>query len=266
MTEIMEKSKSTSARAKAKGRPGGKSEDGHARHEESRSDCVDWGLVERVLASRKIRIVYLWGPPGTGKTYCALRSGDACGGAYAWTLTEDTPASELRGNWLPQGDALVWEDGPATAAMREGRWLVLNEVSRASEDTLSFLYGILESSETARITLPTRETIRPAEGYRVVVTDNHAPDTLPEALQDRLEAVLEIREPHPDAIARLSPDLREAALRSFDLEADRRVSVRSWLYLDAARRDLGLRDACSVVFGPQRGSQIYDALSLTGSL
>jgi len=231
-----------------------------------RSDRIGWPLVERVLASPRIRILYLHGPPGSGKTYSAFRCGDAAGGAYAWTLTEDTPASELRGNWLPRGSELVWEDGPATRAMREGRWLVLNEVSRASEDTLSFLYGVLESPETARITLPTRETIRPADGFKVVVTDNHPPDALPEALQDRFEATLGVDTPHPDAVARLAPDLREAALRSFDLEPDRAVSIRSWLVLDAVRDELGLRDACLVVFGAERGSQIHDALALGGGL
>jgi len=230
------------------------------------NDAVGWPLVERVLACECLRVVYLYGPPGTGKTYCALGCGDSRGGAYSWTLTDDTPASELRGNWMPRGADLVWEDGPATRAMREGRWLVLNELSRASEDTLSFLYGILESPETARVTLPTRETVRPAPGFKVVVTDNHPPDTLPEALQDRFQAVLEVREPHPDAVARLSPDLREAALRSFELEPDRRVSVRSWLIVDGLRAEFGLRDACLVAFGPARGSQIFDALTLGGSL
>jgi hypothetical protein len=98
----------------------------------------------------------------------------------------------------------------------------------------------------------------------VVVTDNLPPDGLPPALRDRFDSLLEIAEPHPSALARLSEPLREAARRSFSLGEDRRVSVRSWLTLDRVRHVLGLEAACLVVFGAERGSQIVDALVLAG--
>ena len=231
-----------------------------------RTARVDWALVERVLGCKLVRSVYLFGPSGIGKTYCAYHKGCLGRGVYACTLTEETPASELRGTWLPKGEGLVWHDGPITRAMREGARLVLNELSHASDDVLAFLYPIIESPETARLTLPTNETLSPATGFTVVCTDNLPPDDLPPALQDRFETILEIEEPHPEAIARLSPDLRAAALRSFALENDRRVSLRGWLMLERLRPELGLDDACTVVFGAERGSQLHDALHfrLTG--
>ena len=225
-----------------------------------RTARVDWALVERVLACGLIRSVYLFGPPGIGKTYCAYRKGRIGNGVYACTLTEETPASELRGTWLPKGEGLVWHDGPIARAMREGARVVLNELSHASDDVLAFLYPIIESPETARLTLPTNETISPAPGFSVVCTDNVPPDDLPPALQDRFETILEIEEPHPEAIARLSPDLRAAALRSLVLENDRRVSLRGWLMLERLRAEFSLEDACIVVFGAERGSQLHDAL------
>ncbi len=227
---------------------------------DNRSSRVDWVLVERVLSSELIRSVYLYGPPGIGKSYCAYYKGRIGQGVYACTLTEETPAAELRGCWFPSGDGFVWHNGPIACAMLEGARVVLNELSHASDDVLAFLFPIIESPETARITLPTNETISPAPGFSVIVTDNLPPDDLPPALQDRFETVLEVTEPHPEAVERLSPDLRKLALRSFALENDRRVSLRGWLMLERLRPEFGLEDSCLVVFGAERGSQIHDAL------
>lgn len=230
----------------------------------SRTAVIDWPLIERVLMCDAIRSTYLWGPPGIGKTYVAYHKGLNGRSLYAVTLTEETPASELRGMWIPKGDGLVWHEGPVARAMREGGRLVLNELSHAGEDVIAFLYPILENPETARLTLPTNETITPAPGFEVVSTDNVSPDELPEALQDRFETTLEIEEPHSEALALLDPMLREAAQRSFGLEKERRVSLRGWLVLQRLIPVFGLHDACLVVFGAERGSQIHDGLVMAG--
>jgi len=223
---------------------------------------VDWQLVEAVLSLDLVRVVYLFGPPGIGKTYSAFTMGRVNDGVYAITLTEDTPAAELRGHFVPEGGNLVWHDGPFTKAMREGARLVVNELTHANPEVHALLHPVLESTETARLTLPTSETVVPADGFHVVATDNHPPEELPPALADRFDCVVEVDQPHPDALARLSPNLREAARRSFALETERRVGLRAWLALDRLQGQLGLETACRAVFGPQRGAQIYDALSL----
>jgi MoxR-like ATPase len=231
----------------------------------TRTARVTWDLVGRVLACSCVRHVYLYGPPGIGKTYCAIREGRRDGNVYAITLTQEMPASELRGHWTPRGNEFVWMDGPVVRAMREGALVVLNELLHASDDALSFLYPVLERDATARITLPTSETVVPRPGFRVIVTENRPPSDLSAALRDRFDAVLEIDEPHPQALEGLSPVLREAARRSFSLDDERRVSVRPFLVLDQLRFAIGLEDACTAVFGPQRGSQLFDALVLAGA-
>jgi len=232
---------------------------------ECKTDTIDWELIERVLGSDAANRIYLYGPAGVGKTYAAYTNGRVRSGLYACTLMPETPAAELRGTYLPMGDTIVWHDGPVVRAMREGKRLVLNELSHASEDALAFLYPVLENSDTARLTLPTGETIVPAEGFHVVVTDNLAPDDLPAALRDRFDAVLEIREPHPSALARLSEPLREVVRRGIGLDEERRVSVRPVVAIDRLSREFGLRAACLIVLGAARGSLFHDALLLAGA-
>jgi MoxR-like ATPase len=226
---------------------------------------VGWEFVERLLSSQRLRVIYMWGPPGVGKTYAAYTKGRIQCGVVAITLTEETPAAELRGFWAPQKDELVWRDGPATDAMRKGARLVINELQHASADVLALLFPVLESVETARLTLPTGETVFPEPGFNVILTDNSPPDQLPHALVDRFDAILPIMEPHPEALARLSPAIREAALHTFDLEPDRAISIRSWLRIENLKEELGLEDACRAVFGPDRGAHVFDAVSLAQS-
>jgi MoxR-like ATPase len=232
---------------------------------DSNSARIDWEIIEQVLASFAVDRVYLWGPPGISKTWTAYHKGRLERGLYAVTCTPETPASELRGHYLPRADGgFEWRDGPVVKAMREGARLVVNEITHASDDVLSFLLPILEFPETARVTLPSNETVAPAPGFHCIVTDNCPPDDLPPALRDRFDAVLHVEEPHPEALAKLSAPLREVARRGFALDDARRVSLRGWFVLDRLRHELGLERACAVVFGAERGAQIYDAVVLAG--
>ncbi|NNL65205.1 MAG: AAA domain-containing protein [Myxococcales bacterium] len=223
---------------------------------------VDWDFVERCLGARGIRTVYFHGPPGLGKTYAAYNKGNLTSAPYAVTLTEETPSAELRGFWAPRGGELVWQDGPVVRALREGARLVINELACASPDVLAFLYPILESRETARLTLPTGETVEPAPGFAVICTSNEPPEALPEALRDRFDCTILIDAPHPEALRRLSPELRQAALQTFDLDPDRALSLRAWIKVEELREELGLRDACIAVFGAERGRHVHEALTM----
>lgn len=226
-----------------------------------------WNVVDAVLGVARVFLLY--GPPGTGKSYAAHASSLGERELYTVTLTQDTAAVELRGHLWPtvgKGGAQVfeWHDGPAIAAWRNGGRLVINEINHAGGDCLSFLMNVLDSEETAAITLPTGETLRPHPDFQCIATMNGNPDEdLPEALRDRFPAAIEIIEAHPNGINALPSDLRDAARGSVMASGERRITLRAWLAFAKYRETLGEEIAAFTVFG-QRARDILNSLRIAG--
>jgi MoxR-like ATPase len=220
-----------------------------------------WTIIEQLLSFIGLRTLYLHGPPGVGKTYAGYHYGRIQRGVYAVTLTDETSAAELRGHFIFKGGDAVWHDGPFVRAMREGARLVINEISNASADVLALLFPVLESFETARLTLPSGETVTPSEGFHVVATDNRSPEQLPEALQDRFMAYVELTTMHPRALDTISDELREIARQTIG-DGDRMISARGWKHLQELSNAFEMHDACRLAFGMERGHMIADAITL----
>lgn len=222
-----------------------------------------WKIAEAVAAHAE-RVLYD-GPPGTGKTFAAQRFGVRKDQpVFNLTCTEEMPAAELRGHFVPNGDRFVWMDGPAVRAMREGGRLVINEIEKASGDVQTLLLAILDDRESCALTLPTSETVIPADGYTVAATMNgDADQDLPEALRSRFPVRLRITTIHPDAIKRLAPDLQDAARTTGgEIEEERRINIRAWLEFDRLRSKVGAETAAQAVFGV-RWVAIFDGLKLS---
>ena len=219
-----------------------------------------WDLVEMLLLT--VRTILLFGPPGTGKSYAGHTMQMSNRELFTLTLTEDTPAAELRGHYIPKGQEFVWQDGPVIKAWRQGGRLVINEINHAGGDVMSFLHAALDTPETARLTLPTGEMVVPSKDFQIVATMNGHPDELPDALRDRFPVAIEIPEPHPAGIASLPEDLREIARNTAVAPIERRISLRQWLAFAALRTHVGERDAAFSVFG-HRADEIMTTMSIT---
>ena len=208
-----------------------------------------WETVAAV--ARVARLLLVYGPPGTGKTHAALGGRSD---VYSVTVTPETPAAELRGHYVPRAGEFVWQDGPAVRAWREGARLVVNEIDHAGGDLVALLLAILDNPESAVLTLPSGETVRPAPGFQCVATMNGKPADLLEALRDRFAVNVEIREPHPAAIERLPENLRKAAAGTVTADGDARITLRAWLaYADLIGAGVPETFAASAVFGDRAG-------------
>lgn len=221
-------------------------------------DC--WKIVEAVLG--KVRTAYLHGGPGTGKTHAAvLATGRK--DVIVTTLTDDTPAAELRGYDVPVDGKFAWRDGPWVKAWKTGALLVINELPRASLDTLSFALAILDNKEVAQATLPSGEVIRPADTFACIATGNEPPDSLPDALRDRFPVSLLIDALHPGALLRLPEGLRgPAAAAVAEEDPARRIGIRSWYEFAHLSEVIAPLVAAQACFGA-RAEEILDALTVS---
>ena len=85
-------------------------------------------------------------------------------------------------------------------------------------------------------------------------------EELPTALSDRFPVRIRINAPHPSALERLSPDLREYAVRMADA-GNRRVSLRAFMAFDQLRKTLGVQKAANIIFR-SRAESVLDALAI----
>lgn len=223
-----------------------------------------WDLVASVI--RNSRSTLLYGPPGTGKSHAAHTADRDGRPLFTITMTPDTPAAELRGHYVPAGGEFRWQDGPAIRAWREGGRLVINEIDHSGGDALSFLLACLDSPQTACLTLPTGELVKPADGFQVVATMNGDPDEdLPAPLRDRFPVAIEIKEAHPAGIALLPRDLQAAAKGSVvTSDPARRLTLRAWLAFASLRASIGAEAAAQAVFRSRAGD-VLDALRIAAT-
>jgi DNA polymerase III delta prime subunit len=230
---------------------------------------LTWEAIEAI--ERGAFRVLLYGPPGTGKTRSAYNTAESLGKAiYNITLSDETPAAEIRGHYVPKGNVWEFMYGPAVrAAVHEqnGAVLLLDELDKASQDCLDFLHGLLNDPAVAQMTLPSGEILRPNDKFQVIATMNGELEDLPFALQDRFKIAIEVTEPHPDAIASLPEDLQGVArnVEAYDVQK-RPATIRAWHAYATLRElpDVGPENAAKAIFG-HRHQELMDAITFQGS-
>ena len=198
-----------------------------------------WDIVAAVLNHSNRTLLH--GPPGTGKTHAACRLALNNGQrVFSLTLTEETPAAELRGHYILRAGTYQWQDGPAVAAWRCGGRLVVNEIQRGGPDVHALLLAITDDLAIAEMDLPSGEKVKPQSGFTCVATMNGDPkELLDPALQDRFPVSIHIDKVHPDAVKQLPDDVQQAAERTALIDnEERRVSVRAWYAFAQLRQKL----------------------------
>ena len=125
------------------------------------------GVVASLVAALNSgKHVVLTGAPGTAKTRLAqIVAGEAqkagqCRGHVLATATADWSTFETVGGYRPQKDtSLAFEPGLFLEAIRDRRWLVLDEMNRANTDrALGPLFTVLSGQS---VTLPAEQHGRP---------------------------------------------------------------------------------------------------------
>lgn len=87
----------------------------------------------------------LKGPTGCGKSRFVEHMAAQLGRPLiSVACHDDTSASDLLGRWLVQGGDTIWQDGPATRAVREGAILYLDEIAEARPDVVVAMHPLTD--------------------------------------------------------------------------------------------------------------------------
>ncbi len=215
--------------------------------------------------------LFISGPPGVGKTYLSTTyKSNKKQNIYTCTLTKDTPAYELRGSWsFDKGGAMVWNDGPAVRAMREGGRLVINEISHGGPDVMGMLFSLCDTGHSCHLTLPSGETVFAKPGYQVVATDNYRIYELDPPLQSRFAYSLRIDNPTEGLMdlfpksfhALINSSLVGSAYDPYMVSDKSMITPRHWIvFFEQIEKHVqcsgDLKFFCNAIFGT-KGDEIY---------
>jgi midasin len=127
-------------------------------------------FAKGILGSRP---VLLTGLAGAGKTaivnYCAQQL-NKLESMVTLHLNEQSDAKLLIGMYTSGSTpgTFTWRPGALTTAVREGRWVFIEDLDRAPNEIISTLLPLIERGE---LLIPSRgETIKAAHGFRIIAT------------------------------------------------------------------------------------------------
>lgn len=137
---------------------------------------IDHGDILKTLAIaiRDNLPILLMGESGTGKTsairYMAAETGN---GLRRVNLNGGTTADELVGRLLINDKGTYWVDGILTEAMRNGEWIVLDEINAALPEVLFVLQSVMDDDGYLVLTeKDDKEIVHKHKDFRIFATCN----------------------------------------------------------------------------------------------
>jgi midasin len=154
--------------------------------------------------------VVLVGGAGSGKTFIIneLSKYLACDKSIVKIhLGEQTDAKLLLGTYSSgsKPGTFEWRNGVLTTAVKEGRWILIEDIDKAPTEVLSMLLSLLEKRE---LTIPSRgEIIKAANGFQLISTIRTTNDSkrtsIPDLIGMRLWTKLTLEQPSRDELSQL---------------------------------------------------------------
>lgn len=131
------------------------------------------GLQSLATSLRSSKPILLTGPGGSGKTFYIDQVAKKVGYDEKMVrihLGDQSDAKILVGTYSTGNDlgSFEWRPGILTVAVREGRWVLVEDIDKAPTEILSVLLPLLEKRE---LLIPSRgETIKAAPGFQLFAT------------------------------------------------------------------------------------------------
>jgi midasin (ATPase involved in ribosome maturation) len=117
--------------------------------------------------------VLLVGETGVGKTsYIRSLAKERGVELIRLNLTGQTGVDEILGKWLANSSGMYWIDGLLINAMKEGKWIVFDEINMALPEILSVLHSLLDDDRKIVLKEHEGEKVTCHENFRFFATMN----------------------------------------------------------------------------------------------
>ena len=127
-------------------------------------------IVEDIVENRRVMLI---GHTGAGKTslieQVAARSHH---GVLRSNMNGQTTVGDFVGFWTVKGGETLWVDGVLPTAMREGLWLIVDEIDFAEPSILAALTAVLEPHGRLVLKEKGNEIVAPHPAFRLFATAN----------------------------------------------------------------------------------------------
>jgi cobaltochelatase CobS len=127
-------------------------------------------IVEDIAENRRVLLI---GHTGAGKTslieQVAARSHH---GVLRSNMNGQTTVGDFVGFWTVKGGETIWVDGVLPTAMREGLWLIVDEIDFAEPSILAALTAVLEPHGRLVLKEKGNEIVAPHPAFRLFATAN----------------------------------------------------------------------------------------------
>lgn len=147
--------------------------------------------------------VLLVGDTGTGKTTIVKDLADQQNKKWVrFNLTGETSVDEFVGKYVLEGGETKWQDGILLYAMKNGLWLIVDEINVALPEILFVLHSLLDDERAVLVSHHEGEVVKPHPDFRFFATMNPVDEyagtkDLNKAFKSRFGMILELNYPTP---------------------------------------------------------------------
>lgn len=129
-------------------------------------------IVQDIVENRRVMLI---GHTGSGKTsFIEQVAARANYGVLRANMNGQTTIGDFVGFWTVKGGETIWVDGVLPVAMREGYWLVIDELDFAEPSILAVLTAVLEPNGRLLLKERGNEIVEPHPSFRLFATANAA--------------------------------------------------------------------------------------------
>lgn len=138
----------------------------------------------------------LIGETGTGKTTLVRElAKEKKATLHRVSVNGSMGIEEILGKWLVKDGTTYWQDGILTTAMKEGHWIVFDEINAALPEILFTLHSLLDDDRKILLPEKDNEIVVPHKNFRFFATMNPPEEyagtkDMNKALMSRFTAVL----------------------------------------------------------------------------